>query len=261
MNRLIAILFILSLTLASLAQSNNESPKPVTQEQATESQIINNKCFSLTMDNIIDILNIVVTALLGLMAYRASNVINKLTKRQIKNEELLNMPVFEIKTSSFTHHNNFQNDCSYNSDKTTITNIGGNLFDFKSEIHTFLKITDVGKSQTYKVSGFMDQGTDGNLHKGLLETKYTLDSMGYFNDIYFDVVNYNITNTKSAKARLERFIIIQYKDFKQHQHKDIFKQIGFNWTQVEKIDYDSTKEYSISDLAKKDLDKLINGDI
>ena len=91
MNRLIAILFILSLTLASLAQSNNESPKPVTQVQAAEIQIVNNECFRLTMDNVIDILNIVVTAFLGLMAYRASNYTNKLTKRQIKNEELLNL--------------------------------------------------------------------------------------------------------------------------------------------------------------------------
>lgn len=261
MNRLIAILFIFSLTLASLAQSNNESPKPVTQVQAAEIQIVNNECFRLTMDNVIDILNIVVTAFLGLMAYRASNYTNKLTKRQIKNEELLNMPVFDFQESRYTLDNPDRPDDKNNSEEIIISNIGGNITDCSITCYSFLKLKISNTIYKYPVLGFLDSSSTYNTIKGHLFTLRTFNSWGYFYDIYMNATKYIKTHNNFVFADMERYIVIEYNDFKGEKHKDIFQNISFRWIKVEKIDYNINEYHlkliKIKDLANKSIDELL----
>lgn len=266
MNRLIAILFILSLTLASLAQSNNESPKPVTQEQATESQIINNKCFSLTMDNIIDILNIVVTAFLSLMAYRASDYANKLTKRQIKNDELLNMPDFDFQRSIYTTNNPDRPNDKNNSEEIKIYNVGGNITVSSTKCYSFLVLKSSNDIYKYPVNGFLNFSSIYNTIKGHLCTIFTLNSWGYYHDIYSKVLKYKKTHNDYVLADMERYIVIEYIDFKGEEHKDIFQNVRSRWIKVENIDYNMDEdeyEYKfklkkIEDLANKSIDDLLD---
>lgn len=266
MNRLIAILFILSLTLVSLAQSNNESPKHVTQEQATESQISNNKCFSLTMDNIIDIINIVVTAFLGLMAYRASDYTNKLTKRQIKNEELLNMPVFDFQRSIYTTNNSYRPNDKYNSEEIKIYNVGGNITVSRTKCYSFLVLNILNNIYKYPVSGFLNFSSIYNTIKGHLCTIFTLNSWGYFHDINSKALEYKETHNDHVSADMERYIVIEYIDFKGEIHKDVFQNVGSRWIKVENIDYNMDEdeyEYKfklkeIEDLANKSIDDLLD---
>ena len=60
---------------------------------------------------------------------------------------------------------------------------------------------------------------------------------------------------------MERYIVIEYNDFKGEKHKDIFQNISFIWTKVEKIDYNmneyNLKLIEIKDLANKSIDELL----
>lgn len=198
-------------------------------------------------------LEITVTIIVGVASIIIAWSANKLTKRQIKNEELLNKPFLEIKDNVFTFKN--IND----SESITISNNGSHLTNFEFETYTFLLLRNNGIKQVYYVSGFMDRSTIHNPHKGLLVDIKTLYSRDYFHTILKNTFDYNEKTNKHVLVDLERYIVIHYQDYKKEPHCEIYKTDGFYWTQVDKIKYDHNKSnlFKIKYLSEQTIENLL----
>lgn len=243
MNRIIVLVSLMMVVLVSQA---NET----TCCQATDENF-------LTFENIKSIIEIIVMALVGWASIKVAKTANKLMERQIKNEELLNMPVFEFKDKQFTHTN------LYDSESTEIYNNGGSITDLKFKTYTFLRLRCNNKEQVYYVFGFMYYHKSYNSSKGMLVDIKTFCSKQHFHKIYNNALAHTKETDSYAFADLEKYIVITYKDFKNTEHTNIYKYDGPYWILVDKIpyDYNNMEQYRISQLSTKTIDELLAGKV
>lgn len=201
--------------------------------------------------------DIVGTIFIGIMSIKVSITSNNLTKQQINNEALLNMPFFEFDTQVFTYTD------TNDSELTTIHNTGGNLTDFKYKAYTFLTLKSKSKSQVYYISDFMDSSTINQPNKGLLVGIITRYSRSHFFKILIDGIDYKKSTGNYVLVDLEKFIVITYNDLKKEKHTETYKYKNLNWTLVNSIQYEHNKsdQYTIKYLSSKTIDDLLNRNV
>lgn len=159
------------------------------------------------------------TLLLGIMSLLVSVNSCKLTKRQIENDEFLNMPLIQVKSEQFSWGN--KND----SEKITIENVGKYAYGYETSKRVFLKCSyhpldgDPGKIIYLLISNILDTSSSSNEYVGNIATYFTIENNKYFNDLYNKSIS---INNAILNIELIKYITIKYYDFKDNLHEDIF---------------------------------------
>lgn len=162
------------------------------------------------------------STLLGFMAIIVSIVSIYITLRQVKNEELLNQPRLKISSEPVAIKSDEDN-----SHFVVIENTGGNLTDFNSTIHTFLKIQTVINNERkviyrrindYFGGSIVYNNTVGIIEKyigaGNLNLEFELEKG--FDIKYGEDYPYTFIS-------IEIFLDVGYKDFKDQEINELYK--------------------------------------
>ena len=199
--------------------------------------------------------------LLGIMSFCVSVNSCKLTERQIENEELLNMPLIQVKSESFDWDDKNDSEWIY------ITNVGTQASDYSTYKKVYLKCNyhsyngDSNKELYLPISDMLDSSFPTNEYIGKIETYLTAKNQKYYTDLYFE--SGKIKNG-FLFLELKQFIIVNYKDYRGIKHRDIFSvTTGFNGVKVdltEKLEelFNTKDFYRISELSIEKIMNLVN---
>ena len=177
------------------------------------------KCFKEWLINNKIYLDTFCTFLLGVMSLLVSVNSCKLTKRQIENDEYLNMPLIQVKSEQFTWED--KND----SEKITIENVGKYAYGYETNKKIFLKCSlhplngKPSKVVYLPIANILDTSFSSHEYVGNIATYMTIKNNTYYDDL----IRESIEVEKSfLEINLIKFIIVKYYDFKDKTHEDIF---------------------------------------
>lgn len=158
--------------------------------------------------------------LLSIMALIVSIVSCQINNRQLKNEELINMPRFKISKKQFTYETN--ND----SEKLTIENVGGYASNYIIDKKVFLSckyypLNGEENRQIYlPIDDVLDTSIPYNNYTGIIKESYSITTIKNFNKLYQQSLNIEKGN---LEIELLYYIVISYVDFRNQQHVNYFK--------------------------------------
>lgn len=154
------------------------------------------------------------------MAFTVSVVSCQINNRQLKNEELINMPRFKISKEQFTWKKN--ND----SEKLTIENVGGYASNYIIDKKVFLSckyypLNGKENRQIYlPIEDVLDTSIPSNNYTGIIKEYYSISTIKNFNKLYQQSLN---IEKGSLEIELLYYIVISYVDFRNQQHVNYFK--------------------------------------
>lgn len=157
--------------------------------------------------------------LLSTMALTVSIVSCQINKRQVENEELINMPHFKISKEQFTWKTN--ND----SEKLTIENVGGYASNYIIDKKIYLSC----KYWTYNgeknrqiylpIDDILDTSFPSSNYTGIIEEFYSISTINNFNELYQQSLN---IEKGSLQIELLYYIVITCADFRNQQHIEYY---------------------------------------
>lgn len=160
---------------------------------------------------------------LGIMAIIVSICSLIISNKQLKNDELLNKPLIKISYEQFTYKE--QND----SEKITIENVGGYAYNYDINKKVFLHCEYTpsnglpSKTIDLLINDILDTSSPTNNYTGSIGCYYTFANMEYFYKLYNQAIN---IKKGILFIELHKYISISYLDFKEQQHKDLFRIYG-----------------------------------
>ena len=127
------------------------------------------------------------TISLGIMSILVSVNSCKLTERQIKNDELLNMPLIQVKSESFDLDEKNDSEWIY------ITNVGNYASDYSTSKYVFLRCMyypDKGNPiELYlPISNMLDSSFPSHEYIGKVETYLTAKTNKYYHDLQREAI-------------------------------------------------------------------------
>lgn len=179
--------------------------------------------------------------LLSIMAIFVSINSCQINKRQVENEELLNMPLFKICKEQFSW------ETTNDSEKVTIENVGGYAYNYNFEKRIFLfcqyyPLNGKEDKQIYlPIDDMLNSSFTTSNYTGILQYYYSISNIEYFNKLYQQTIG---IKNGFLDIKLLYYIIISYNDFKGHQHKDYFIINGIDGGR--KINKDERLDYLLS---------------
>lgn len=219
------------------------------------------KCLKKWLNSNRIYLETICTILLGTMSLLVSVNSCRLTKRQIENDEYLNMPLIQVKSEQFTWED--KND----SEKITIENVGKYAYGYETNKKIFLKCSfhplngKSGKVVYLPIANILDTSFSPHEYVGDIATYMTIKNNKY----YHDLIRASIEVKKSfLDINLIKYIIVKYYDFKDNLHEDIFivptgstgSKVPFN-DEIEKL-FRLTNYKRIDELSIDKIIELIN---
>lgn len=181
--------------------------------------------------------------LLSTMALTVSIVSCQINKRQVENEELINMPHFKISKEQFTWKTN--ND----SEKLTIENVGGYASNYIIDKKIYLSC----KYWTYNgeknrqiylpIDDILDTSFPSNNYTGIIEEFYSISTINNFNELYQQSLN---IEKGSLQIELLYYIVITCVDFRNQQHIEYYIVDNvYGGRKIDKIDEKLERLFSI----------------
>lgn len=168
---------------------------------------------------------VLVTLLLSTMALIVSWQANTIASTQTVIAEAENMPVFEIKS---THVRDEERD-EYTEHKIEIANEGGPIYDFDSEVVTFLNIKYLEKSDGYKnknirvpLLGYFTANSVTSKVKGRLVTIQGYLNNEKFFDLTQEILNGPDTEERLIDVEIQVYVRINYEDFLHRNNEEYY---------------------------------------
>lgn len=199
------------------------------------------------------------TISLGIMSILVSVNSCKLTERQIKNDELLNMPLIQVKSESFDLDEKNDSEWIY------ITNVGNYASDYSTSKYVFLRCMyypDKGNPiELYlPISNMLDSSFPSHEYIGKVETYLTAKTNKYYHDLQREAIE---VENGYLFLDIKKYISVSYNDFRGRKHNDLFSVIT-GYTGV-KIDLNKELEelirnnyyYRISELSIEQIMDLL----
>jgi hypothetical protein len=203
------------------------------------------------------------TSLLGIMSLIVSVNSCILSERQVENEERLNMPLIEVRSSKFTFKE------TNDSEEVTIKNIGkfAKFYDVKKNI--FLECIFTPKRSVSNepikrlyipINDLLDSSFPKHDYEGVIDIKMSIGTYKYVDDLIYETTK--VTNG-FLNITLLQYIVVKYYDFKDILHEDIFLvKPGLPSTRVDYNDhlYELFKlrdHHSIQELSIEKIIELI----
>jgi hypothetical protein len=200
------------------------------------------------------------TLSLGIMSILVSVNSCNLTKKQIENDELLNMPLIQVKSEQFTHEDN--ND----SEIIKITNVGKHATNYQTTKAVVLKCCyypmngEPNKIINLPIKNLLDISTSSNEYVGEIGSFITIRNNKYLHKLHFESIK---IENGFLELHAKNYIRVSYKDFKGSKHEDVFLvSTGFTGTKVDieneqKDLFKFQQEYNIDELTIEQIMDLI----
>lgn len=171
----------------------------------------------------------ITTILLGIMSILVSINSCKLAERQIKNDELLNMPLIHVKSESFDWDEKNDSEWIY------ITNVGNYASDYSTSKHVFLECKyypDKGNpiELNLPISNMLDSSFPSHEYIGKITTYLTAKTNKYYHDLQRKAIE---VENGILLLDIKKYISVSYKDFIGKEHNDLFSVItGFTGVKI-----------------------------